>query len=59
MRKLEDIFLIYADDFMTWNPKTEDWNHTETFRGTEADANDYARKKYGKKYIIHRKKKLT
>lgn len=46
-------YLIYADDYITWNEKIGDWNYNDEFTGTCLDAHEYARKKYGKKYVIH------
>lgn len=45
-------YLIYADDYGTWNEKIGDWNHNDEFTGTYSDACEYARKKYGKKFTI-------
>ena len=46
-------YLIYADDYITWNDKIGDWNYNDEFTGTYLDAHEYARKKYGKKYVIY------
>jgi hypothetical protein len=46
-------YLIYADDYITWNEKIDDWNNNDEFTGTYLDAHEYATKKYGKKYTIH------
>lgn len=45
-------FLIYADDYITWNPEKNDWNHNDEFIGNYLDAHKYARLKYGKRYTI-------
>jgi len=45
-------FLIYADDYITWNDKIGDWNYNDEFTGTFLDAHSYARSKYGKKYVL-------
>ncbi len=46
-------YLIYADDYITWNEKTRDWNNNDELTGTYLDAHEYAKKKYGNKYVIH------
>ena len=46
-------FLIYADDYITWNEDKNDWNHSAEFTGTRLNANKYARSLYGKKYTLH------
>lgn len=46
-------YLIYADDYITWNKKKGDWNHNDEFTGTFLDAHEYARKKYGKRYTLN------
>ena len=46
-------FLIYADDYVTWNEKIGDWNNNDEFTGNYFEAHEYARKKYGKKYTNH------
>ena len=46
-------YLIYADDFITWNKQKKDWNHNDEFTGSYLDAHEYARKKYGKRYTLH------
>lgn len=46
-------FLIYADDYITWNKEKEDWNHCDEFTGTHLDAHKYARSKYGKRYDLN------
>jgi len=45
-------FLIYADDYITWNDKIGEWNYNDEFTGTFLDAHSYARSKYGKKYVL-------
>jgi hypothetical protein len=46
-------FLIYADDYITWNKDINDWNHSAEFTGTYLDAHEYARSLYGKKYTLN------
>jgi len=46
-------FLIYADDYITWNKQKNDWNHSDEFTGTYLDAHEYARSKYGKRYTLN------
>jgi hypothetical protein len=46
-------FLIYADDYITWNKDINDWNHSAEFTGTYLDAHEYARILYGKKYTLN------
>jgi hypothetical protein len=47
-------FLIYADDYITWNKDINDWNHSAEFTGIYLDAHEYARSLYGKKYTLNR-----
>jgi hypothetical protein len=46
-------FLIYADDYITWNKQKNGWNHSNEFTGTYLDAHEYARSKYGKHYTLN------
>jgi len=46
-------FLIYADDYITWNEDKNDWNHSAEFTGTYLNAHEYARSLYGKKYTLN------
>ncbi len=46
-------YLIYADDYITWNKEKEDWDNNDEFIGTYLDAHEYARKKYGKRYTLY------
>ena len=33
-------YLIYADDYITWNEKIGDWNNNDEFTGTFLDAHE-------------------
>lgn len=46
-------FLIYADNYITWNKEKNDWDHSDVFIGTYLDAHKYARSKYGKRYTLN------
>lgn len=45
-------YLVYADNYITWNDELDNWNHNDEYIGTKWDAVAYADKKYGKKYNI-------
>jgi len=46
-------FLIYADDYITWNEDKNDWNNSAEFTGTQLNAHEYARSLFGKKYTLN------
>jgi hypothetical protein len=51
-------YLIYADNYITWNDELGDWNHNDEYTGTRWDAYAYADKKYGKKYNMESELKV-
>ena len=53
IKKLEKhLYLIYADDYITWNEEKNDWNHSAKITGTYLDAHEHARSLFGKKYTL-------
>lgn len=46
------LFLIYADDFIKWDNELNDFQYNDQYFGYFLDAHEYARKKYGKKYVL-------
>ena len=45
-------YLIYADNYITWNDELDNFNHNDEYIGTLEDAVVYADKKYGKQYTM-------